>query len=340
TAKGEPLLPPVLKRFADDPAFGAVVYGCMPVLHTRERIYGEAIAAAASLIDKPSIALHYGAPGLTDGMVRTLRGAGLLVFDPPEAGVRALRWWSRWSGGDAPGTPQVPATQRMPTDLAQKLRGWRAGGRHVVTEFDAAGLARACGIPVAAATVALDEEAAVRAAVAIGGPVALKALSALVTHRAQVGAIELGLRDEVSVRAAYRAICARVATIPGAHLEGMLVQEMLPSGLELVAGLKRDPQFGAVVVLGLGGVLVELLGRVAIRRPPVDRATIADMLDEVGLADRFNADDHQQLAVIMAGLARLGEAAEGAIAEVDLNPLLRGADGRLRAADALLVLAP
>jgi acetate---CoA ligase (ADP-forming) len=337
TAKGDPLLPPVLKLFADDPAFGALVYGCMPVLHTRERIYGEAITAAAAVVEKPSVALHYGAPGLTDGMVAALRLAGLLVFDPPEAGVRALRNWSLWRAGPAAVVPE-----RRPADalLDKQVSALRTAGRRIITEYDAGALMRACGIPVAQSAIATSEDAAVAAAEGMGVAVVLKALSPEVTHRARAGVIALGVRGETGVRAAWHAITTRVAAIPGATLEGVLIQEMLPSGLELVAGLKRDPQFGPVVLLGLGGVLVERLNRVAIRRPPLDLAVVADMLDQAGIDDLVVEGEVDQLLVILNGLVTLAASGGGSVAEIDLNPILKGADGRLRAADALVVLAP
>jgi acetate---CoA ligase (ADP-forming) len=131
-----------------------------------------------------------------------------------------------------------------------------------------------------------------------------------------------------------------VAAIPGATLEGGLIHDMLPSGLELVAGLKRDPQFGPVVLLGLGGVLVERLNRVAIRRPPLDLAVVADMLDQAGIDDLVVEGEVDQLLVILNGLVTLAASGGGSVAEIDLNPILKGADGRLRAADALVVLAP
>lgn len=334
TARGEPLLPGALAAFAADPAFDAMVYGCMPVLKTRERIYGEAIVAAAAVVRKPQAVLHFGAPPLTAIMSEMLRGAGLLVLDPPEAGVRALKQWAEWAPAD-PGGPALPVP---PEAALVRLRGLQAEGRRVVTEHEAAGLLELCGVPVARSGIARNPAEAARLAAELSGPagVVLKALSAQVTHRAAAGAIVLGVRDAAGAEAGFRRIVERVAAVPEAVLEGVLVQEMLPPGLELMAGLKRDPQFGPVVLLGLGGVLVETLGRIAIRRPPVDDRTVQGMLRETGL-EALAGGLGARLAAILNALA--GLASESSLAEVDLNPLLVDAEGGPRAADTLLTLA-
>jgi acyl-CoA synthetase (NDP forming) len=336
TARGEPLLPGALTAFAADDAFDAMVYACMPVLKTRERIYGEAIVAAAAAIDKPQVALHYGAPPLTAGMTDLLRRAGLVVLDPPEAGVRALQRWATWRPDEVEAAPPPPPI--APLAALVRLRDLRAAGRAVVTEHVAAGLLEDAGVPVARARVAHSPEEAIALAAVLAGPdgVAMKALSAQVTHRARAGALVLGV-TEGAAAAAYRRIVERVAAIPGAILEGVLVQEMLPPGPELMAGLKMDPQFGPVVLAGLGGVLVERLGRVAIRRGPVGATGALAMLREVGLEDAGALAGG--LAAILDALAALAAGAGGLLSEIDCNPLLVDADGRLRAADALITLA-
>jgi acetate---CoA ligase (ADP-forming) len=335
TAKGEPLLPGALSTFAADDAFDAMVYACMPVLKTRERIYGEAIVGAAAAIRKPQAVLHYGAPPLTAGMTEMLRGAGLIVLDPPEAGVRALALWARGQV-DEPERAELPAA---PPAAVARLRQLRAAGRRVVTEHEAAELLALAGVPLARSRVArtLDEAAAVAEALDTGAGVAMKALSPQVTHRAKAGALALGIRGRAAAADAFRRIEDRVGRIPGAVLEGVLVQEMLPPGLELMAGLKLDPQFGPVVLAGLGGVLVESLGRVAIRRPPLGIRSAAGMLREAALEQPAGAWT-AELVQILNSLAALAAASGGAIAEIDLNPLLVDGFGRLRAADALITL--
>ena len=341
TARGEPVLPGVLQRFAADPAFDALVVGCMPVRGSRERIYGEAIVAAATAAGKPCAALHYSAPPLSDDLAAALREAGIPVLDPPEAGVRALALWSQlFRCGD--GSPSDDPASRGAADgaaaaAADELRQAWATGAPVVTEHDASRVLASLGVPFAAGAVAAGEDEAVRLAAAMGGPVVLKALSPQVTHRSRVGLVRLGVEGEASVRAAYRAIASRLAEIDGAVLDGVLVQELLPKGRELLVGLKRDPQFGPVVVLGLGGTEVESLGRICVRVPPVDGDQVAGMLEELDLPGLPDAC-RQRLAVVLDGVASLGALAGDVVESVDVNPLVMFADGSVRAADALIML--
>ena len=344
TARGEPVLPGVRRRYAADPAFDALVVGCMPVRGSRERVYGEAIAAAATAAGKPCAALHYSAPPLSDGLARRLREAGIPVLDPPEAGVRALALWSRLARRRATpasgAAPRHGAAESVAAEVAgaavEALRHARAAGTTVVTEYEASRVLTALGVPFAASAVAGDADEAVRLAAAMQGPVVLKALSPQVTHRSKAGLVHLGVVGEARVRAAYQAISTRLAAIDGAVLDGVLVQELLPPGRELLVGLERDRQFGPVVVLGLGGGDAEALRRICVRIPPVDGGQVAGMLEELGLPDLH--DRRQRLAAVLNSVASLAALAGDAVESVDVNPLVVGADGSIRAADALIVL--
>jgi acyl-CoA synthetase (NDP forming) len=341
TARGQPVLPGVLKRFAADPAFDALVVGCMPVRGTRERIYSEAIVAAAAAAGKPCAALHYSAPPLTDGLAAELREAGIPVLDPPEAGVRALALWSRLARRSAaPPSGAAPARAaggQAAGAVEEELRRARAAGAAVVTEYDASRVLAALGVPFAASAVAAGEDEAVRLAAAMEGPVVLKGLSPQVPHRSRAGLVRLGVEGEARVRAAYRAIATRLAAIDGAVFDGVLVQELLPPGRELLVGLERDPQFGPVVVLGLGGTDAEALRRICVRVPPVGGDQIAEMLEELGLADLAGGCG-RRLAAVLDGVGSLGALAGDVVESVDVNPLVVGVDGSVRAADALIVL--
>jgi succinyl-CoA synthetase beta subunit len=289
------------------------------------------------------------------------------VLDPPEAGVRSLALWSLLArsapaavtrsvvepddaepGTDAAGAGEPGLATRGPAtsgaaaagawEVAGLLRRARAAGESpVVTEYEAARVLAAVGVPFAASAVAADEDEAVRLAGDMGGAVALKALSPQVTHRSREGLVRLGVEGEAPVRAAYRVIAARLAAIEGAVLDGVLVQEMLPPGRELLVGLERDPQFGPVVVLGLGGTDVEAWRRICVRVPPVDGDEVAEMLEELGLSDLAGVC-RQRLAAVLSGVGALGALAGDVVESVDVNPLVVGGDGRVRAADALIVL--
>lgn len=139
-------------------------------------------------------------------------------------------------------------------------------------------LCKAYRIPTPAETLAPDPAAAAAAAEALGFPVALKLMAASVVHKSEVGGVALGLADAQAVRAAGTEMLARHPAGDGARL---LVQRMAPRGVEIILGGKRDPSFGPVVMVGLGGVLVELYDDVVFRVAPLTRLDAEEMLDEL-----------------------------------------------------------
>src|SRR5205823_1891546 len=136
----------------------------------------------------------------------------------------------------------------------------RASGRTLLTEAESKPLLALYGIPTVATRVASDEGQAIAAAGEIGYPVVLKLHSETITHKTDVGGVQLSLGDAAAVRRAYRAIEAAVRERAGAeHFQGVTVQPMVkPDGYELIVGSSLDPQFGPVLLFGTGGQLVEI----------------------------------------------------------------------------------
>ena len=173
-----------------------------------------------------------------------------------------------------------------------------------------------------------------RAAAEIGFPVAVKAHG--VAHKSDAGLVHLGVGDEAGVLDAFDRITA------GGEIERVVVQEMVPGGRELVAGMVRDPVFGPCVMFGLGGVLTEVLDDVTFRRTPLTPDEALEMLDDIrgrrildGVRGMPPAD-RRRLAGLLTAVGRIG-LDHDEIAEIDLNPVIL-AGSRPVAADALVVL--
>jgi len=212
-------------------------------------------------------------------------------------------------------------------------------GRSVLTEAEAKQLLKHYDVPVVDEIVAKDAKEAVANASTIGFPIVLKGLGSKLTHKTERGLVRLHLNDGREVLAAVKEIAASA----GDDLEGFLVQPMVKGRREFVAGLIRDGQFGPVVMFGLGGIFTEALRDVSFRIAPFDEAEADRMLDEIkssSLLGRFRGEeaaDRSQITRALVGLSRLGtERPE--VAEVDINPLIVGADGKVTAVDALVVL--
>lgn len=294
------------------------------------------LAALYGRTDKPLAVLS------TD-LVEPLKEAGVPTYTDPQRLARSLATLYRFS------TRQT-AAQKSPAacneDRARRVRRHleRPAGEQVLMEAQGKRLFAEYGIPVTDEEWVHDEDAAVAAAERIGGKVVLKVMSYQLPHKSDAGAIRLGLQGEQALREGYRAMLDEVRRrAPQATLDGVLVQRMVPARLELTCGLQRDPLFGPMVAVGLGGVLVEQLAETALLRPPFDhdaaRAALGQLLGGRLVQGHrgLSADEQEQIAAIMVGVGELAlELPE--IAEIDINPI-RVDDGDALAADALVVLA-
>ena len=210
-------------------------------------------------------------------------------------------------------------------------------------ERESLDLLRDAGLSVTVAVAAPDAQAAADIARTFGGaPVALKLDAVGLAHKSDLGLVRLGLGGDEAIRVAARDLLA-TAERHGLAARGLLVEPMAAPGVELIVGLRRDAQFGPAVMVGLGGILAEVLDDVAIRLAPVGRAEALAMLDDLRgrrILDGVRgspAVDRSAVADLIVGLSRLG-ASRADIAEVDLNPVIASAGGAL-AVDALVVLA-
>jgi succinyl-CoA synthetase beta subunit len=199
------------------------------------------------------------------------------------------------------------------------------------------------GVPVTKEELVSDRDEAVAAAERVGGPVALKVMSYDLPHKTEAGALRLGVWGAEAVRRSFDEMLAHVAaSAPEATVDGVLVQEMVPARLELACGLRRDPVFGPIVAVGLGGTMVEIISETALLRAPFDeddaRMAIAGVLGGRLVGGRRGLNEPELAATVrlMVGLGQLGLELDD-VAVVDVNPV-RVADGAVRAADALIVL--
>jgi hypothetical protein len=188
--------------------------------------------------------------------------------------------------------------------------------------------------------------AAPDAADQVGYPVVVKICSAALPHKSDVGGVALGLPDRAAVAEACRRIDAEVrAKAPGIVVEGFVIQRQARGALELALGVKTDPVFGPVVLVGSGGVLIEVLRDFRLLLPPIDAAAAREALLALrigALWDGVRGSAPLDLPAAVALLERLGEAARGlapVVSEIDLNPVLVGRRGEgVTVLDALVKL--
>jgi len=207
-----------------------------------------------------------------------------------------------------------------------------------LSEFESKQILSAYGIPVTKEKTVTTLEEAVSTANSLGYPVVLKASGENLQHKTELDLIRLDLKDESQVKQAYTELIEK-STVP---ITEILIQQMLKGNRELMAGLKRDSQFGPCVVFGLGGVLAEILEDVSIRVAPITTFDAMDMMTNIRgkkILEPFRgkpAVDHEALAEFLIALGRIG-LENDAVSEIDINPI-KLIEGRPVAVDALVVL--
>lgn len=213
----------------------------------------------------------------------------------------------------------------------------------VLNEVDSKAMLNAAGIPVVETRFARTMKEAVAISKELGFPVALKVMSAEVIHKSDAGGVKLKLENGSQVEKAYAAMMASVkAMYPKAKIDGVSVQKMARPGVEVIVGMSKDPQFGPVLMFGLGGVLVELLKDVAFRIVPVSEFDAAEMIREIKgfpMLTGFRGSEPADLKALEKLIVSVSDFVEKnpQVKELDLNPVFAYKDGVV-AVDARVVL--
>ncbi len=214
----------------------------------------------------------------------------------------------------------------------------------ILTEDKAKKILKEHSIPVPKEELAENEEKAVEIAKKIGFPVVLKLISPDVLHRSDAKAIVLNVKNEEEVKEKFKEIIKNAKNFnPHAKIEGVLVQEMLPQGREVIVGLIKDPQFGHVVMFGLGGIFVEILKDVSFRVAPINKKEALKMIKEIkgykileGTRG-ISPSDIDAIADIIVKVSELGVKMPE-IKELDINPLFAYEKGAV-AVDCRIILS-
>ncbi len=286
-----------------------------------ENLVAGAQRATAAGYSTPYIVIMQ--PGRAGDQAReVLRAARSLYSDSLDEAIRALAAWQRLSRLRL--LPEALKPAVLPARPAvEALDG-------AVDEAAAKRLLSSYGIPVNPGEVARDADDAERIAAGLRGPFVLKIVSPEIVHKSDVGGVVLGLQTAEDVRDAAADMTRTIERrVPGATITGYFVQEMRAGKLELFIGARRDPQFGAIILVGAGGILVELIRDVAVARAPLDTATAHLLLDELAIARllhgyRGAALDAGAVADAVSRTSWLVHDLGDRFEELDINPVLVG----------------
>jgi acyl-CoA synthetase (NDP forming) len=278
----------------------------------------------------------------TPGAMGAFAAVGIPCYTAMPSCARAIRALVDYGRFQERIARRAAATETPAAARAAVAAGLKSAGP-ALTEHAAKALLAHYGVKRPPEELAKGEDEAVAAAKRISGPVALKVQSPDILHKTEAGAVLLNLSGDEAVRDGYRTVTARAkAALPDAEIEGVLVQAMARRGQEMILGITRDPDFGPMLMVGLGGIHVEVLKDVAFAPVPL---TSEDALDLIGtlrgaaLLDGVRGappSDRTALAELMVALSRFAHDHRDAIAEIDLNPIIVHEQG-LTVVDALII---
>jgi acyl-CoA synthetase (NDP forming) len=264
-------------------------------------------------------------------IVNEVRDAGIPFFRSPERALRALARFNAWA----------EAAHEVPT-LAPSIAGERLPAG-VIPEYTAKDILEHAGLRMPKRRFVTDLEGALAAANEIGFPVALKVQSPALSHKTNVGGVMLSLTDGNDVSAGWKRLHNNLAKVaPGVVIDGVLIEGMANKGLELILGARRDPDWGPVLAIGLGGIFTELLKDVRLMptdltQPEIDK--VLRSLKGAALLQEFRGTPARDVDAIIDAIASLGAfmRAHPEVNEVDINPLMVFAKGEgVLSLDALI----
>ena len=305
----------------------------------------EELAAVTGDTEQPIILSTY--TTATPGAMAAFAEAGIPCYTSMPSCARAIRALVDYAQFQAR-RRRSPATEATPAGLRQEVGSALAAAGPVLTEAEAKALLARYGVPRPPEALVTNADEAAAAAARIGGPVALKVQSPDITHKTEAGAVALDVSGDMAVRETHQRVAAAAeAAHPGAAINGVLVQAMASPGHEMILGIIRHPDFGPMLMVGFGGIHVEVLRDVVFSPVPIGRDEALSLLGELKGAALLDGArgatpaDRAALAELIATLSRFGADHADLIEEIDLTPVIVHPEGQgLTVVDALIVKRP
>jgi acetyltransferase len=341
----DPLLfPKSIETFTQDENFDMIIVALAMVAGERSRERASYIIEAAHSTDKPIVTWWASGSLSTPGM-KMLEESRVPLFTSPHQGIKALHALFRYSDYLKNGSGGESAVHAITTKNRLKVEKLIETSSRILTENEGKEILSCYGIPVPKERLGRNLKETRDIASEIGYPVALKVVSPEITHKTEAGGLKLNIRNEDELGKTYDKIMRDVRNHkPNAEIRGMLVQEMVPPGKEVIIGVIQDPQFGPMVMFGLGGVFVEVLKDFSLRHAPLKERDAWEMVKEIkgykileGVRGEKRSDQEAIVSALMA-VSQMAVDLKGAISEIDINPLIVYPEkGGLKAVDCLFV---
>jgi acetyl coenzyme A synthetase (ADP forming)-like protein len=316
-----------LETVLEDANVGGVIVILAPQVMTNAAETARVIGKLSTRYDKPILSCFMGEPTVAPG-IEVLNQYRVPNYPVPERAVAAMAAMMRYSQW-----LEVPPLEIEEFDFdGEIIRGVfdrvRADGRLTIGDAEAREVMKACGIPVPASALASSPDEAVAYAEEMGYPVVMKVASPDILHKSDIGGVKLNIGDATAVRDTFDLLVYRATRyMPDAQIWGCQIQQMVQGQHEVIIGMNCDPQFGPLVMFGLGGIYVEALRDVTFRIAPFSRREAEEMITEIraySLLRGVRGEPPADTAAIVDALLRVSQLVTEfpEIVEMDINPLI------------------
>lgn len=341
--------PNVLQAMVDDPVVDALVVVITNIVGEPGKRMARDLVKMSAMTEKPIVLAWTSGSKLMGEQFKILDEANFPYYTSPVRAVKALSKLMSYGTlldkkqkSTAPLALKETQEGKIPVSAMKIIE---SAGR-VLTEHQSKVLLNAFAIDTSQEELARTKDEACSVAGKIGYPVAMKIDSPDIMHKTEAKAIRLNVQDESELVEAYQGIIDNARKYdPKARINGVLIQEMIPKGVEVIVGINRDPQFGPTMIFGLGGIFVEILKDVSRRIAPIDIDEAMAMIQEIrgygvlaGARGRTKADINA-LAETLVKVSKMALTMGPRLKELDINPLIVLPEGQgVRVADALVIL--
>ena len=338
------LFPKSIETFIQDENLDIIVVALAMVAGDRSRERASHIIEAANSTEKP-ILTWWASGSLSNPGMKMLEESRVPLFTSPNRSVKAINALVQYSRFlEAYDDEKVPVMS-ISTDNRLKIENFLETSSQILTEDEGMELLSCYSIPVPSEGLAKNLNEIKDIASRIGYPVALKIISPQIKHKTEAGGVKLNIGNDRELDRTYEDILNNVKHYkPDAEIKGILVQEMVPPGKEIIIGVTRDPQFGPMVMFGLGGIFVEILKDFSLRHAPLRERDAWEMIRGIKgykILEGVRGDKRSDLDAIVQTLMAVSQLAvdlKDTFSEIDINPLVVYPDkGGVKAIDCLFV---
>lgn len=305
-------------------------------------VAADVLSRVASSSDKPIVVFSSTPARLTGDALRVFSDANIPVLPSPSRAAKAIAMLARYRQSQVRGQRVSEAQSTDEASLATTELRRLGQSKGSLSETDSKAVLAVAGIPVTKDIIVDAVDGGVFDK--LTGPLVVKIVSRDIPHKTEIGGVKVGIRTRAALETAIGEVLANARNrCPNAHLDGVLISEMVCGGFELIAGVVSDPVFGPVVVVGAGGIYAELLRDSACRLAPFNEETACEMLDELKcrqILDGARGGATLDVGAVAKALVKLSQFAwesRDRVREIDVNPLFVLPNGVI-AADALIVL--